>query len=54
MDLLWFVISEGFGCYLMIIFSQEVAAAWFSLLLLEEKVHGFGYQRCFLSDLNII
>lgn len=32
------------GCYLMRIFSQGVAAAWLSQLLLEEeKAHGFGF-----------
>lgn len=47
MDLLWFVIflggGGGRGGYLMTIFSQGVAAAWLSQLLLEEKVRGFGF-----------
>jgi len=43
MDLLWFVIIIFLGCYLVIISSQGVAAAWFSQLLLEEKVHGLGF-----------
>lgn len=41
-----FVMIHFFGgvCYLMRIFSQGVAAAWLSHLLLEEeKVHGFGF-----------
>lgn len=41
MDLLWFMVILC-TCYLMIIFSQGVAA-WLSQLLLEEKVCGFGF-----------
>lgn len=41
MDVLYFMINF-LACYLAIIFSQGVAAAWLSQLLLEEKVCWFG------------